>query len=332
MPQEQIVQIQVEQPASRLDQLLANAVPELSRAQIQKLIRQGKVFLSVSPSSSQSLPQADNQIRPADSRVKQVTRPSTSVQPGDVITLHLPLPQPTVLQPETVPLDIVFEDDELVVINKPSGMVVHPARGHTSGTLVNALLARYPDLAAMTRVDAGSFARPGIVHRLDRDTSGLMIVARTPAALQHLRRQFKTRAVEKTYLALVFGRPEAPEGIIDVPLGRDPRHRQKIAPRPDGKPARTHYRLREAFGPYSLLEIGLETGRTHQIRVHLAWLGCPVVGDKVYGRRKNSLGLKRQFLHAWRLCFQHPRSGDVLQMEAPLEEHLQTTLNLLRNG
>jgi 23S rRNA pseudouridine1911/1915/1917 synthase len=316
MPPEQVIQIQVDRPPTRLDQFLAETIPALSRSQIQKLIRQGRVYVSTPP----------------DHKAKQITRPSMSVQTGELITLHRPTSKPKVLQPETIPLDIVFEDDDLVVINKPAGMVVHPAHGHTAGTLVNALLARYPDLAAMTETDADSLDRPGLVHRLDRDTSGLIIVARTPEALKHLRRQFKARTVEKIYLALVFGRPQAPEGVIDVPLGRDPRHRQKFAPRPDGKPARTHYRLHTDFGPYSLLEIGLETGRTHQIRVHLAWLKCPVVGDTVYGRKKNPLGLNRQFLHAWRLRFEHPRSGEMLEMEAPLAGDLQAVIDGLRGG
>lgn len=299
--------LQVDQPAARLDQWLAQAIPQLSRSQLQKLIRQGQVLVAGQPA-----------------------RPSAALQPGDVVTVHLPAPEPAALQPETTPLDVVYEDDDLVVINKPAGMVVHPAQGHTSGTLVNALLARYPDLAVLAEDDSGAADRPGIVHRLDRDTSGLMIVARTPAALRRLQQQFKARTVEKIYLALVFGRPEAAEGIIDVPLGRDPRFRQKIAPRADGKPARTHYRVIEDFGAYSLLEIGLETGRTHQIRVHLAWLKCPVVGDTVYGRKKNVLGLKRQFLHAWRLAFQHPRTGETIQLEAPLDPHLQAVLGQLR--
>jgi 23S rRNA pseudouridine1911/1915/1917 synthase len=298
--------LQVDRPAARLDQWLAQAIPQLSRSQLQKLIRQGQVLVAGQP-----------------------VRPSAALQPGDIVTVHLPALEPTALRPETTPLDVVYEDDDLVVINKPAGMVVHPAQGHSSGTLVNALLARYPDLAGLIEDDAGSADRPGIVHRLDRDTSGLMIVARTPAALRRLQQQFKSRTVEKIYLALVFGRPEAAEGIIDVPLGRDPRFRQKIAPRPDGKPARTHYRIIEDFGAYSLLEIGLETGRTHQIRVHLAWLKCPVVGDTVYGRKKNALGLKRQFLHAWRLAFQHPRTGETIQLEAPLDAHLQAILSQL---
>lgn len=307
MPTAQTLQFRVDQPAARLDQWLARAIPQLSRSQLQKLIRQGQVFVA-----------------------GQSVRPSVPLQPGDVITVHLPAPEPGTLQPETTPLDVVYEDEDLVVINKPAGMVVHPAQGHSSGTLVNALLARYPDLAMLAEDDTGAADRPGIVHRLDRDTSGLMMVARTPAALRKLQQQFKSRTVEKIYLALVFGRPEAAEGIIDVPLGRDSRFRQKIAPRPDGKPARTHYRVIEDFGAYSLLEIGLETGRTHQIRVHLAWLKCPVVGDTAYGRKKNVLGLKRQFLHAWRLAFQHPRTGETIELEAPLDPHLQAVLDQLR--
>jgi 23S rRNA pseudouridine1911/1915/1917 synthase len=306
MSQTQTLHLQVDQAASRLDQWLAQSVPQLSRSQLQKLIRQGRVLLA-----------------------GQTVRPSTAIQPGDIVTVHLPAPEPTALQPETGPLDVVYEDDDLVVVNKPAGLVVHPAQGHTGGTLVNALLARYPDLAALALTDSDTAARPGIVHRLDRDTSGLMIVARNAAALRQLQQQFKARSVEKIYLALVFGQPEAAEGIIDVPLGRDPRFRQKIAPRPDGKPARTHYRIIEDFGLYSLLEIGLETGRTHQIRVHLAWLKCPVVGDTVYGRKKNALGLKRQFLHAWKLRFRHPRTGETIQLEAPLDAHLQAILSRL---
>lgn len=304
-----IVHLQVDEVAPRLDQYLAKELPQFSRSQIKKLIQQEQVLISGQPA-----------------------KPGAPVQPGSLVTLHLPPPKPDTPRPESIPLDIIFEDDDLIVINKPAGMVVHPAHGHNAGTLVNALLARYPDLAAMTQVDSHAAERPGIVHRLDRDTSGLIIVARTPTALHHLRRQFKARTVEKSYLALVFGRPQAPEGVIEVPLGRDPRHRQKFAPRPDGKPARTRYRVAQRFDGYSLLEIGLETGRTHQIRVHLAWLKCPVVGDTVYGRKKNALGLTRQFLHAWRLGFQHPRTEQPLQLEAPLEEDLQAVLDRLRNN
>lgn len=300
----QTVQIQVEQAASRLDRFLTDALPEFSRSQIQKLIRQGRVTLS-----------------------QQIARPGMSLRPGDIITLNLPSPPPDKPQPQQIPLDIIFEDDNLIVINKPAGMVVHPGPGHSQGTLVNALLARYPELISS---ESDAPRRPGIVHRLDRDTSGLIVVARTAPARRHLQRQFKDRRVEKTYLALADGQLPAPAGLIDVPLGRDPRHRQRFAARSDGKPARTRYRLVEAWGRFSLLEIGLETGRTHQIRVHLAWLDCPVVGDTVYGHRQNPLGLSRQFLHAWRLGFSHPRTGQSIHFEASLPDDLQAVLAHLR--
>lgn len=303
----QELHLQVDQAGGRLDQYLAQELPQLSRSKIKKLIQQGQVLVS-----------------------NQAAKPSTAVDVGDVITLTLPVTDSSALRPEEQHLDIIFEDADIIVVNKPAGVVVHPAHGHTTGTLVNALLAHAPDLEAMTRADADSTHRPGIVHRLDQDTSGVIVVARTPEALKDLRRQFKARAVEKTYLALVFGMPEAPQGVIDVPLGRDPRHRQKFAPRTDGKPARTHYRVLETFNRYSLLEIDLETGRTHQIRVHLAWLKCPVVGDTIYGRKKNSLGLKRHFLHAWQLGIEHPRTQALLHFEAPLEKDLQLVLNNLR--
>ncbi len=313
MPTEEIIHIQVEKAAKRLDQYLAQALPELSRSKIQKLIRQEKILLS----------------RSTD-KTAQPVRAKESLVLGDVITLYLPSEEADELEAEDVPLDIIYEDQDIVVLNKLAGLVVHPAQGHTTGTLVNALLARYPDLADMRDADEDSANRPGIVHRLDRDTSGLILIARTPEALENLREQFKARTVQKTYLALVYGQPEAEEGIIDVPLGRDLRHRQKMAPRADGKSARTHYQVIEYYGDYSLLEIGLETGRTHQIRVHLAWLKCPVVGDTIYGRKKNKLGLKRQFLHAWKLSFQHPTQPQVLDLLAPIPSNLEHILKQLR--
>lgn len=304
MTAEREIHLQADRPAPRLDHYLAQELPDLSRSQLKKLIQQNKVLVANRP-----------------------VKPNSAIQPGDLITLQLPPTAADTPSAENIPLDIVFEDADLIVVNKPAGLVVHPAQGHTSGTLVNALLARYPDLVEMTQPGAAATTRPGIVHRLDQDTSGLIVIARTPDALRQLQRQFKARTVDKIYLALVYGQPEAPEGVIDVPLGRDPRHRQKFAPRTDGKPARTHFKILEFYDDYSLLEIGLETGRTHQIRVHLAWLGCPVVGDTVYGRRRNRLGLDRHFLHAWRLSFRHPRTNEPLQFEAALDETLQVVLN-----
>lgn len=300
----EIITLRVDQPVSRLDHFLAQAIPDLSRSQLQKIIRQGRVWFQGQPA-----------------------RASISLSPGDIVTLQLPPPvtdRPA--QPEPLPLSLIYEDDALLVINKPAGLVVHPAPGHERGTLVNALLARYPDLATLQSTDPD---RPGIVHRLDQDTSGLLVVARTASAQQHLQQQFKNRTVQKTYLALVVGHPPTPTGLIDIPLGRDPRHRQRIAPRVDGKPAQTQYRVQQQFTGYSLLEVDLLTGRTHQIRVHLAWLKCPVVGDTVYGRAKNRVGLSRQFLHAWQLAFHHPHTNARLRFEAPLDDELQAVLNRL---
>ncbi len=306
MDQPQLIQLQVDRAGARLDQYLAEQLANFSRSQIKKLIQQNDVLVADQPA-----------------------KPGTVVQPGDVILVRLASPAPAELLPQDIPLDIVYADDDLIVINKTAEMVIHPAVGHDQGTLVNALLARFPDLAGLAQTDADAALRPGIVHRLDQDTSGLIVVARTATALRRLQAQFKARTVEKIYLALVFDEPDAPEGIVDVPLGRDPRNRQKFAPRADGKPARTHYRVKSRFDGYSLLEIGLETGRTHQIRVHLAWLKCPVVGDTVYGRRKNPLGLRRQFLHAWRLAFVHPSTGEPVEFEAPLPAELQAVLDAL---
>ncbi len=307
MSTSKIVHLQVDDIAPRLDQYLSQELPHFSRSQLKKLIARGQVLV-------------DNKFSKA----------SATLYPGDVITLHLPSEETSLLQPENIGLNIIFEDDQLLVVNKPAGMVVHPAEGHSSGTLVNALLAYDPELITMAEVDADSAKRPGIVHRLDQGTSGLIVVTRTPAALHHLRQQFKARTVEKIYLALVFDHLQSPQGVIDVPLGRDPHQRQKFAPRANGKAARTHYRVIETLHHYSLLEIGLETGRTHQIRVHLAWLKCPVVGDTLYGRKRNALGLKRQFLHAWQLRFEHPRTYETVHFEAPISHDLQSILEDLR--
>jgi len=245
------------------------------------------------------------------------------------VVVRIPAAPSEEVLPESIPLDIVYEDDDLLVVNKPAGMVVHPGHGHARGTLVNALLDRYPDLAV------GDSERPGIAHRLDRDTSGLIVVAKTDEALEHLRQQFKSRWVQKTYLALIHGQPPAPEGIIEAPVGRDPRQRQRMAVIPGGRPARTRYQVLEDLGDYSLLAVFPETGRTHQIRVHLAWLGVPVVSDSVYGRKRGGhragrrLGLERQFLHAWRLSFERPGRKGRLTLEAPLPPDLQQVLTSL---
>jgi 23S rRNA pseudouridine1911/1915/1917 synthase len=299
---ERIIRLHVDEAERRLDHYLARALPDVSRSTIQRLIRQGAITVD-----------------------GLASRASSPVKPGMQVVARIPPPAPAAqVPPQAITLDVVYEDDDLLVVNKPAGMVVHPAAGHYEGTLVNALLARYSHLAA------GDEGRPGIVHRLDRDTSGLLVVAKTEAALDYLRAQFRSRQVKKTYLALVHGHPPKPEGIVEVPLGRDPRQRKRMAVVAGGRPARTGFRVLEDLGEYSLLSVSLETGRTHQIRVHLAWLGVPVVGDRVYGRRRNRLGLVRQALHAWRLALERPGGRGKLELEAPLPLDLEKVLEELR--
>jgi 23S rRNA pseudouridine1911/1915/1917 synthase len=289
-----------EEAGERLDRVLADRFPDLSRAQLQRLIRSGAITVN-----------------------DTVVRPACRLAPGDLITVTFP-EEPTV-RPEPFPLDIVYEDEHLLVVNKPAGMVVHPAARMVSGTLVNALLAHCPQVA-----DVGGSDRAGIVHRLDRETSGLIVVAKNPEAHAALQRQFKRRLVRKTYVALVEGQVQPREGIIEVPIGRDPKDRTRMAVSRTGRPAVTQYRVVEIFPQYTLLEVRPHTGRTHQIRVHLAWLGYPVVGDRVYGRRRQTLMPDRHFLHARDLAFTHPVTGEKLALSAPLPPELASVLNQLR--
>ena len=244
---------------------------------------------------------------------------------GEAITVRVPPPQPAEPQPEAIPLSIVFEDTHLIVVDKPAGMAVHPGPGHSGHTLVNALLAHCPDLPGI-----GGVQRPGIVHRLDKDTSGLIVAAKDEKTHSGLTRQLSERRMHKTYLALVEGRLQPPEALIDAPIGRDPSHRQRMAILPGGRgrEAQTRYRVREYLpggaGGYTYLEASPITGRTHQIRVHLASLGHPIVGDGVYG--KPSPLVERQFLHAWRLTLRHPITGEELSFEAPLAWDLARAL------
>jgi len=277
----------------------------LSRSRVQRLIGEG--FLTVAG---------------------EPVRARTLVGPGTVLVLRVPEPAPAGIVPEDIPLRVVHEDADLLVIDKPAGLVVHPSPGHWSGTVVNALLARSPTYGGIAGV-----LRPGIVHRLDRDTSGLLIVARTDAAQASLMAQLKARRVKKTYLALVAGSMEAAVGRVEGPIGRDPKNRKRMAVVPDGRPATTGYRVRERFPGWSLLEVDLVTGRTHQIRVHLAAIGHPVAGDPVYATgtaRRGPAALERLFLHAWRLTFASPSSGDLIQLEAPLPAELEAVLVELR--
>jgi 23S rRNA pseudouridine1911/1915/1917 synthase len=305
---ERRVEFEVGQDGKRLDSFLAEQVPELSRSAVQRLIEGEQV--SVNGESAKA---------------------SYRVRPGDVVVALLPDEETPEPEAEPIPLQVVYEDEALLVVDKPAGMVVHPAPGHRGGTLVNALLAYCPELAA------GGGERPGIVHRLDRDTSGLILVAKSEKIRRALQRQFKERQVHKSYLALVAGHLQPAWGLIEAPIGRDPHRRQRMAVLAGGREAVTEYHVLEQFarrlgpagGSYSLVEAEPKTGRTHQIRVHLASIGHPVVGDRVYGRRSR-LPVPRQFLHARRLEFRHPLSGSRIDLEAPLPPDLAAVLELLR--
>lgn len=298
------LQVGEEGSGERLDVFLARFESIPSRAQARRLIEEGRVLVNGAPA----------------------TKAGVKLAPGDSIAVFLPPPSPQSLVAERIAIDVVFEDDHLVVVNKPRGMVVHPAPGHAGGTLLNALLHRYPEIAGV-----GGAARPGIVHRLDKETTGLLVVARSRAAYDGLVAQLKARAVSRVYLALVHGRPPADEGSIDAPIGRHPHNRQKMAVvERGGRPARSHFRVVERFRGYTLLEVRLETGRTHQIRVHMAHIGHPVAGDRRYGAPKSSLFPDGQALHAARLAFAHPLTGASLSFSAPLPEEFQEALRLLR--
>ena len=290
-----------DRPGERLDVFISRRCDELSRSRARKLIDEGLVTVN------------GNQGKPSD-----------PVPAGAAVTVNIPQPIESDLIPEDIPLTIVYQDRDLLVIDKPAGLTVHPAPGHPSGTLVNALLAVCPDL----RNIRGTI-RPGIVHRLDKDTSGLMVVAKNDRAYQELSQQMKRREVHKTYLALVRGVPSPREGAIEAPIGRHPKNRKKMAVVAGGREALTRYRVREELpGGYALLEVEPVTGRTHQIRVHMAATGHPVVGDTVYGRRSDLVD--RQFLHAWKLAFAMPLGGRTVEFESPLPPDLRRALEMLR--
>lgn len=293
-------EFQVVVPMPRLDQGLAQQWPDMSRSRIQKLIQQGHVHINQQVQTDKNHP----------------------LRPGDWVQMYIPAPEPVDTPAQALPLDILYEDDQLLILNKPAGLVVHPAPGHWEGTLVNALLAHCPDLLEM-----GDKQRPGIVHRLDKDTTGVMVVAKTIQAHQHLQRQIQTRSMGREYLGLIHGRLPQEMGTITAPIGRHPHQRQKMAVIPTGRPAVTHWQVLETQGVYSWVHFRLETGRTHQIRVHCHHLGHPLVGDPVYSSsRKLTQKLAGQALHAWRLHLQHPQSGEELTITAPLPDHLVQVL------
>lgn len=297
----------VDTAGERLDRLIVAQVGDrLSRAQIQALIKDGRVMVN-------------------GAQVK----PGIKLKGGERISLTIPAHEDQHdVQPEDIPLVVLYEDSDIAVIDKPAGMTVHPGVGNETGTLVSAMLKRWPDIANMNTVEK----RAGIVHRLDKDTSGLIVIAKNDVARRRLMAQFQSRTVEKNYIALLERKPQTRTGRIEAPIGRDPNQRKRMAVVRGGKPAVTEYTVMddEFQDDRALVRVNLLTGRTHQIRVHMAFIGCPIVGDAVYGFRKQRLKLKRHFLHAAHLCFDHPQSGERLCFDSSLPVGLQNILEKLR--
>lgn len=301
------VTVTEKQQGSRLDRGLAEQLPDLSRSRLQQLIRAGQVWLNGKPCLDKN----------------------RALQTGDRIEVRIPAVTPSRLEPERIPLDILYEDDDLIVLNKPRDLVVHPAPGHPSGTLVHALLAHCPRLSGINGEQ-----RPGIVHRLDKDTTGALVIAKHDQAHQHLQAQIQAKTARRIYLGVVFGRPAQSQGTVSAPIGRHPVDRQKMAVLTpgQGRVAVTHWQVLERLGNYTLMQFELETGRTHQIRVHAAHLRLPIVGDPLYTQSKTSpVKLSGQALHAWKLSFIHPRSGQPMHFTAPLPEEFERLLRQLRS-
>jgi 23S rRNA pseudouridine1911/1915/1917 synthase len=290
---------------ARLDKFLVSQLPEFSRTRLQTLIEHGAILV-------------DGLTARKSGQV---------VSQGSVIQVYLPPPEPTDLVPEDIPLDIIFENDELMVVNKPAGMVVHPSAGHGSGTLVHAALAHAPDI-----VGIGGELRPGVVHRLDRDTSGIILLAKNDQAHRFLQDQFRLRKTLKIYMALVDGSPPTPSGRIEAPIGRDALHRKlmTVTNANKGREAVSEYHTREIFREHTLLEVHPLTGRTHQIRLHLKFIGCPVAGDRVYGHKHSTIPGNRHFLHAARLTILLPGEANPRTFEAILPIELEQVLETLR--
>jgi 23S rRNA pseudouridine1911/1915/1917 synthase len=301
------INLQVEAKSDRLDRYLSQQLADFSRSRLQQLIEQGNVQINGNVCTSKKM----------------------TLQLGDRIFLTIPQLIPLDLQPEAIPLEILFEDDSLIIVNKPADLVVHPAAGHENGTLVNALLAHCQNLAGI-----GGVQRPGIVHRLDKDTTGAIMIAKTDHAHQHLQAQLKAKTARRDYLGVVHGAPSTDTGTIEQPIGRNPIDRKKMAivsTEKGGRLAVTHWQIQERLGNYSVMHFQLETGRTHQIRVHSAYLGHPIVGDPVYSAGSN-LGVKLtgQALHAWRLKLQHPLTDQMIEVTAPPPKTWTTLVEVLR--
>ena len=288
----------------RVDACIARLVSDVSRSAAQRLCEVGQVLLNGA-----------------------AAKKNARVAPGDVLELTLPEPQPTQAQAEDIPLDVAYEDADVIVINKPKGLVVHPAAGHWEGTLVNALLHHCRDSLS----GVGGALRPGIVHRIDKDTSGLLIVAKNDFAHQKLAAQLQDHTLARTYVCIVCGKLREDAGTVNAPIARDKNDRKKMAVRPDGKPAVTHWQVLARYPGYTYVQCRLETGRTHQIRVHMASLGHPILGDTVYGHKKPELGQNTQCLHAKELTFRHPRTDEPVTVTCPLPEEFERVLQVLEH-
>ena len=298
------VTVPAELNGQRLDTALAALMPSLSRSAARRLIEQGHV-----------------QIQHGKAR------PARAVRAGEVLNVAVERQSPVPLAPSARTVSIIYEDDDVAIVDKSAGLTVHPGAGRESDTLIHALLGYDQAIAAV-----GDSERPGIVHRLDKDTSGLIAVARTSAAHAYLARQWRNHEVTKRYWALVVGEPRQSEGVIDMPIGRDPRNRKRMAPALGGRPARSRYRVLATYRGFSLLDVSIETGRTHQIRVHLAAIGHPVAGDQLYGSRQAPPRLTRQFLHAYELGLRLPSTGEFKEFYSPLPEELEAVLHELRGS
>ncbi|MEM9775914.1 MAG: RluA family pseudouridine synthase [Chloroflexota bacterium] len=296
-----------DQSGERLDRILRDLYPEFSRAAWQRLIREGHV-----------------------TKQGAVVRANYKAAGDEEIRAIIPPPEPTEIIPEDIPLDIIYEDEDLIAVNKPAHLVMHPAVGHPTGTLANAVVYHWPDVLSV-----GGERRPGMVHRLDKETSGVVLVAKNDRALNYMIAQFKARTTQKVYWALVEGHIKPERALIDAPLGRDPIERKRMAVIEPGRsvtsqPSQTRYELTEKYDEHSLVTCYPVTGRTHQIRVHLAYIGFPIVGDHIYGRKKKTIPIKRHFLHAKQLTFRRPSDDKEMTLEAPLAPELAEVLDTLR--
>ncbi len=302
------VRIEEEEAGRRIDAFLSSCFEDRSRTFIKKLIEEGRI-----------------KVIPAGSSEERSVKPSYPVSEDDLVLIDFPEPEALSVEPEDIPVPILYEDSDLLIVNKPKGMVVHPSYGHQNGTLVNALLYHCSDLSGINGV-----LRPGIVHRIDKDTTGLLVVCKNDCAHQKIAAQFADHSQKRIYEGIVTGNLKEDEGTVNAPIGRDRKDRKKMAVDENGRPAVTHYRVLERFGTYTYAEFSLTTGRTHQIRVHMASLGHPILGDEVYGSGRSPFKTEGQVLHARLLGFIHPSTGAYVEFSAPHPEDFERILRKLR--